>query len=122
MLKAKLLIIAEQSMVFKPYQLILKNFFESISTLRIDNFETFQTIQIDQFNIILIDLYSQKYIDSIKMIPHIESQEIKIVLISPFNLAHIPKSINNLVFLHLILTKPIEITKLRTFIENETKK
>ncbi|MBV5278097.1 MAG: diguanylate cyclase, partial [Campylobacteraceae bacterium] len=120
--KAKLLIVTEQSAVFKPYELILKNFFESISTLVIDNIETFQEIQVYQFDILLIDLYSQKYIDSLKMIPNIESQEIKIILISPFNLAHIPKSINNLVFIHLVLTKPIEILKLRTFIENETKK
>jgi diguanylate cyclase (GGDEF)-like protein/PAS domain S-box-containing protein len=122
MFKSKLLIVAEQSVVFKPYELILKNFFETITTLHIDDFETFQNIEINHFDILLIDLYSKKYIDSIKTIPNIESQDIKILLISPFNLAHIPKSINNLVFIHLILTKPIEITKLKTFIENETKK
>jgi len=119
MYKSKLLIIAEQDIVFKPYELILKKYFGSVEFLLISSYESLTELKTDNFDIILIDLYSKKYIDYIKMIPNID---VKIVLISPFNLAYIPKSINNLQFIDLILTKPIEFSKLTTFIQNESHK
>lgn len=119
MYKSKLLIIAEQDIVFKPYGLILKKYFGSVEFLLIASYESLTELKTDNFDILLIDLYSKKYIDYIKMIPNID---VKIVLISPFNLAYIPKSINNLQFIDLILTKPIEFSKLTTFIQNESHK
>jgi diguanylate cyclase (GGDEF)-like protein/PAS domain S-box-containing protein len=119
MYKSKLLIIAEQDIVFKPYDLILKKYFGSVEFLLIASYESLTELKTDNFDILLIDLYSKKYIDYIKMIPNID---VKIVLISPFNLAYIPKSINNLQFIDLILTKPIEFSKLTTFIQNESHK
>lgn len=119
MYKSKLLIIAEQDIVFKPYELILKKYFGSVEFLLIASYESLTELKTDNFDILLIDLYSKKYIDYIKMIPN---TDLKIVLISPFNLAYIPKSINNLQFINLILTKPIEFSKLTTFVQNESHK
>ena len=119
MYKSKLLIIAEQDIVFKPYELILKKYFGSVEFLLIASYESLTELKTDNFDILLIDLYSKKYIDYIKIIPN---TDLKIVLISPFNLAYIPKSINNLQFINLILTKPIEFSKLTTFVQNESHK
>lgn len=122
MFKSKLLIIAEQNIVFKPYELILRGYFGSVDSLLIENFDTLIKLKTDNFDILLIDLYSKKYIDYIKMIPNIDLKDVKIVLISPFNLANIPKSINNIQFIDLILTKPIDFLKLTNFIQNESYK
>jgi len=122
MFESNLLIIAERKDVFKPYELIFKKSFSFIGTLEISSAETFKEIAIEEFDILLIDLYSKKYIDFLQNIPNITSKDIKIVLISPFALSGISKSINNLEFVSLILTKPIEIGKLKNFIENESYK
>jgi len=122
MFRTKLLIIAEQNIVFKPYELILKKYFNSISSLLIESFESLSRLKTDEFDFLLIDLYSKKYIDSINTIPNIDTKNIKIILITPFSLAHIPKSINNLQYIDLILTKPIDLSKLTHFVDKESYK
>ncbi len=122
MFQSKLLIVAEQSVVFKPYELILKNFFGSIETLLIQNKETLEDLQADAYDILLIDLYSKKYIEAIGEIKNIESTNIKSVFVSPFNFVNIPKSMKNLQFLDLVLTKPIDFSKLINFMETESYK
>jgi len=119
MFQSKLLIVAEQSVVFKPYELILKNFFGSIETLLIQNKETLQDLQADAYDILLIDLYSKKYIEAIGEIKNIESTNIKSVFVSPFNFVNIPKSMKNLQFLDLVLTKPIDFSKLYRYEEED---
>lgn len=115
MTKAKLLIISEQTNVVKPYELLLKEFFGVVDTFIIDNkFPEFDT---KKYDILLIDLYSKSFINEIE---RIEKKDIKIILITPYNPSIMINSIDFLEKVSLSLIKPVDVTKLIKYIQNES--
>ena len=117
MYKTKLLIIVEQSSVLKPYELLLKEFFGHIDNIIID--KKFPTFDTKKYDIVLIDLYSKIYINEIEKI---EKRDLKIILITPYNPNIMTDSIDFLEKVSLNLIKPVDMTKLTKYIQNESYK
>lgn len=63
--KPKFLIVAEQSSVFKLYELLLNDYFSTVKTLLINDYDFIEEIDFNQVNIILIDLSGKKYLSTL---------------------------------------------------------
>lgn len=121
MSKANLLILAEQSKVFTPYKLILNSYFNEIETLLIDNNLFLANRQLKKFHLILIDLSTKKFIENLDDFLRLYIKNSKFIFIIPFEISHISSLIKeDANLLNLVLTKPIDMTKLEQFVKVET--
>ena len=123
MSKARFLIISEQDNIFTFYKLIFKNYFDTIENIQIKSNESFDEIDFNNFDIVLIDLSTLKFLDEINKITKNNSvQNNKFILISPYELNYLSNFLKNIHFFNLILCKPLNIEKLKSFLRNETYK
>lgn len=122
MIKADLLILSEQSKIFKLYELLFKDYFNSINTSLINNHNLYEELKFEDFDIVLIDLESKKYIELLNKIFDKNIKNCKFILITPYELASFSNLLKDTQFLNLVLTKPFDINKLEQFIKTETHK
>ena len=122
MQKPKFLIVSEQQSVFKLYELLFKDYFSDVKNLFIEDYDFIEAINFNQFNIVLIDLNGKKYISSINQLTKKNTRNCKIILVTPHDLNSFYQSLNDTQFFNLILSKPIDVVKLKNFIKNESEK
>lgn len=122
MQKPKFLIVSEQQSVFKLYELLFKDYFSDVKNLLIEDYDFIEAINFNQFNIVLIDLNGKKYISSINQLTKKNTRNCKIILVTPHDLNSFYQSLNDTQFFNLILSKPIDVVKLKNFIKNESEK
>lgn len=120
--KPKLLIVSEQKSVFKLYELLLQESFNSIKTLFIEENDFVEIINFNQFNIILIDLNGKKYLSSLNELSKKNLKNCKIILITPYDSGTLSSILVNSQFFDLILSKPMDIARLQNFIKVESEK
>ena len=118
----KFLIVSEQKSIFRLYELLLNEYFSSVKTLLIEDYDFIEAIDFNQFNIILIDLSGKKYLSSLIELTKKNLKNTKIILVTPYDLNYFSQILENTLFFNLILSKPIDISKLQSFIKNETEK
>ena len=122
MQKPKFLIVSEQQNVFKLYELLFKDYFSDVKNLFIEEYDFIEAINFNQFNIVLIDLNGKKYISSINQLIKKNTRNCKIILVTHHDLNSFYQSLNDTQFFNLILSKPIDVVKLKNFIKNESEK
>lgn len=122
MSKTKFLIISEQQSVFKLYELLLKEYYSSVKTLLISDYDFIEEIDFNQVNIILIDLSGKKYLSSLNELSKKNLKGVKIVLVTPYDLNFFSQVLDNTLFFNLLLSKPIDISRLQFFMKNESEK
>lgn len=120
--KPKFLIVAEQSSVFKLYKLLLNDYFSTVKTLLINDYDFIEEIDFNQVNIILIDLSGKKYLSTLNELSKKNLKGVKIILITPYDLNFFSQVLNNTMFFNLILSKPVDISRLQFFMKNECEK
>ncbi|MCT7570418.1 putative bifunctional diguanylate cyclase/phosphodiesterase [Aliarcobacter butzleri] len=120
--KPKFLIVAEQSSVFKLYELLLNDYFSTVKTLLINDYDFIEEIDFNQVNIILIDLSGKKYLSTLNELSKKNLKGVKIILITPYDLNFFSQVLNNTMFFNLILSKPVDISRLQFFMKNECEK
>ena len=120
--KPKFLIVAEQSSVFKLYELLLNDYFSTVKTLLINDYDFIEEIDFNQVNIILIDLSGKKYLSTLNELSKKNLKGVKIILITPHDLNFFSQVLNNTMFFNLILSKPVDISRLQFFMKNECEK
>jgi len=120
--KPKFLIVSEQKSVFKLYELLFKDYFNTVKDLLIEDYDFIETIDFNQFDIVLIDLSGKKYISSLNELSKKNTKSSKIVLITPYDLSYFSLVLEDTLFFNLILSKPIDIQKLQNFINIESQK
>lgn len=118
----KFLIVSEQKSIFRLYELLLNEYFSSVKTLLIEDYDFIEAIDFNQFSIILIDLSGKKYLSSLIELTKKNLKNTKIILVTPYDLNYFSQILENTLFFNLILSKPIDISKLQSFIKNETEK
>ncbi|MGJ0372353.1 EAL domain-containing protein [Aliarcobacter cryaerophilus] len=120
--KPKFLIVAEQSSVFELYELLLNDYFSTVKTLLINDYDFIEEIDFNQVNIILIDLSGKKYLSTLNELSKKNLKGVKIILITPYDLNFFSQVLNNTMFFNLILSKPVDISRLQFFMKNECEK
>lgn len=120
--KPKFLIVSEQKSVFKLYELLFKDYFSDVKNLLIEEYDFIETIDFNQFNIILIDLSGKKYISSLNELTKKNTKNSKIILVTPYDLNYFSLTLDDTLFFNLILSKPVDVQKLKNFIKNESEK
>ena len=122
MTKPKFLIVSEQKSVFRLYELLLNKYFSSVKNLFIEGYDFIEAIDFNQFNIVLIDLNGKKYLSTLNELSKKNIKNCKIILVTPYDLNYFSLVLNDTLFFSLILSKPIDILKLQTFVKNESEK
>ena len=122
MTKPKFLIVSEQKSVFKLYELLLNKYFHTVKNLLIEAYDFIEEIDFNQFDLILIDLNGKKYLSSLNELSKKNIKNTKIILITPYDLNYIYLVLENTQFFNLILSKPVDISKLQNFIKTESEK
>ena len=122
MSKPKFLVVSEQQSVFKLYELLLNDYFSTVKTLLINDYDFIEEIDFNQVNIILIDLNGKKYLSSLNELSKKNTKNAKIVLITPYNLNYFSQIIKDTLFFNLVLPKPIDTIKLQNFVKIESEK
>ncbi len=122
MSKANFLIVAEQNSVFKLYELLLNDYFSTVKTLLINDYDFIEEIDFNQVNIILIDLSGKKYLSTLNELSKKNLKGVKIILITPYDLNFFSQFLDNTLFFNLILSKPVDISRLQFFMKNECEK
>ena len=120
--KPKFLIVSEQQSVFKLYELLFKDYFSDVKNLLIEDYDFIETIDFNQFNIVLIDLSGKKYISSLNELTKKNTKNSKIILVTPYDLNYFSLTLDDTLFFNLVLSKPIDVQKLKNFIKNESEK
>ena len=122
MSKPKFLVVSEQQSVFKLYELLFKDYFSDVKNLLIEDYDFIETIDFNQFNIVLIDLSGKKYLSTLNELSKKNLKGVKIILITPHDLNFFSQVLNNTMFFNLILSKPVDISRLQFFMKNECEK
>ena len=122
MTKPKFLIVSEQKSVFKLYELLLNEYFSTVKSLFIEDYDFVEAIDFNQFNIILIDLSGKKYISVLNQFSKKDLKNNKIILITPFELNYFSQILEDNLPFDLIFSKPMDIIKLKNFIKNDSEK
>ncbi len=122
MSKPKLLIVSEQKSVFNLYKMLLSESFQYIDSLYIEDEFFIELIKFNEFDMVLIDLNGKKYFQSLNELSKKLLKDCKIALITPYDINQISFIIDNSSFFDLILSKPMDITKLQNFVKGESER
>ena len=122
MTKPKLLIVSEQKSVFKLYELLLNKYFNTVKNLFIEAYDFIEEIDYNKYDLILIDLNGKKYLSSLNELSKKNLKNLKIILITPYDLNYIYLVLENTQFFNLILSKPVDISKLQNFVKTESER
>lgn len=115
----EILILCDSPIALESYERLFARY-GNIKTLHLCDKESFETCDASLYNLILIDVGTQNYIQSIKKMQNISHKESsRIILLSPFSVKELRESADVLPYTDFILTKPFELKKLLSYVENE---
>lgn len=118
--KPNLLLVVQNVDVVSPYKVLFEDSFSDIYEYILSGVDDFLKIDTSKYNIVLIDIISKKYLDNVTSIKNINNSKSKIILIAPYSLNTIYNSTRFLEFFNLVLSKPIDVPKLMTYIKTQS--
>ncbi len=119
MVALKILVICDSLIALDTYETLFSTYGELFSKHATSK-DVLLDINTSLYNIILIDVGVQSYIQNIKKMKNIaEKRTSRIILLSPFSAQQLKESADTLQYIDFVLTKPFELKKLLGYIDNE---